>query len=287
MPANTRLARARMADDVAALESVERRSARSRTSPERPRPSSTALGCLPDPRLPQDLRPEPRRARRDDLQVSDGRRGAASRRTGSPSKSRSPTAPTAISIRSRTASRTSAPGRSSRTAPTGCKDPTHWQERTRDIEDSLSDALHECLTQRFVDRRTSALMKGMRDKDELTRRDRRRRRHPRREPFRRTPEGLPLLARSRTAEGIHGKATRHAAAQVLSRELGMRARRVAAAKADAFKLTRTRPHPVARRGDRQARSRRRSAEAGVYAACRRAPAGADREKVQARARHLA
>ena len=47
------------------------------------------------------------------------------------------------------------------------KDPEHWQERTRAIEDSLSDALHEQLTQRFVDRRTSALMKGMRDKDEL------------------------------------------------------------------------------------------------------------------------
>ena len=47
------------------------------------------------------------------------------------------------------------------------KDPEHWQGRTRAIEDSLSDALHECLTQRFVDRRTSALMKGMREKDEL------------------------------------------------------------------------------------------------------------------------
>ena len=47
------------------------------------------------------------------------------------------------------------------------KDPEHWQARTREIEDRLSDALHECLTQRFVDLRTSALMKGMRDKDEL------------------------------------------------------------------------------------------------------------------------
>ena len=40
------------------------------------------------------------------------------------------------------------------------------------------------------------------------------------------------------AEGIHGKAARNAAAHVLARELGMRARRVAAAKSDAFKLTR-------------------------------------------------
>jgi ATP-dependent RNA helicase SUPV3L1/SUV3 len=40
------------------------------------------------------------------------------------------------------------------------------------------------------------------------------------------------------AEGIHGKAARSAAAQVLARELTMRARRVTAAKNDAFKLNR-------------------------------------------------
>ena len=39
------------------------------------------------------------------------------------------------------------------------------------------------------------------------------------------------------AEGIHGKAARSAAAQVLAKELAMRARRVSAAKSDAFKLT--------------------------------------------------
>jgi ATP-dependent RNA helicase SUPV3L1/SUV3 len=40
-------------------------------------------------------------------------------------------------------------------------DPLHWQETTRAIEDKLSDALHERLTQRFVDRRTSVLVKAM------------------------------------------------------------------------------------------------------------------------------
>ncbi len=35
-----------------------------------------------------------------------------------------------------------------------------WQERTRDIEDRLSDALHHRLTERFVDRRTMALVGG-------------------------------------------------------------------------------------------------------------------------------
>ncbi|MBR9972387.1 helicase-related protein [Magnetospirillum sulfuroxidans] len=46
-------------------------------------------------------------------------------------------------------------------------DPSHWQERTRAIEDKLSDALHHSLTQRFVDRRTSALVRAMRDDNGL------------------------------------------------------------------------------------------------------------------------
>jgi len=116
------------------------------------------------------------------------------------------------------------------------KDPEHWQGRTREIEDRLSDALHECLTQRFVDLRTSALMKGMRDKDEL---------HAeisddgtihvekhfvgRLRGFRFSPD--------QGGEGIHGKATRNAAAQVLARELSMRARRVAAAQPGALQLS--------------------------------------------------
>ena len=39
----------------------------------------------------------------------------------------------------------------------------HWQAETRAIEDRLSDALHERLTKRFVDRRTSVLMKRLRE----------------------------------------------------------------------------------------------------------------------------
>jgi len=45
------------------------------------------------------------------------------------------------------------------------KDPAHWQERTRAIEDKLSDLLHERLTQRFIDRRTSALLRGLKRED--------------------------------------------------------------------------------------------------------------------------
>ena len=42
-----------------------------------------------------------------------------------------------------------------------------WQERTRAIEDRLSDALHQRLTQRFIDRRTAVLMRKMRSDDIL------------------------------------------------------------------------------------------------------------------------
>ncbi|MEL6371894.1 MAG: helicase-related protein [Pseudomonadota bacterium] len=39
----------------------------------------------------------------------------------------------------------------------------HWRQESRAIEDRLSDALHEKLTQRFVDRRTSVLLKKLND----------------------------------------------------------------------------------------------------------------------------
>ena len=40
-------------------------------------------------------------------------------------------------------------------------DPEKWAERTREIEEKLSDALHKSLTQRFVDRRTAVLMRDL------------------------------------------------------------------------------------------------------------------------------
>ncbi|HEY1723680.1 MAG TPA: helicase-related protein [Magnetospirillaceae bacterium] len=43
-----------------------------------------------------------------------------------------------------------------------------FQEQSRAIEDRLSDALHERLTQRFVDRRTSVLLRHRRDGTDLT-----------------------------------------------------------------------------------------------------------------------
>ncbi len=47
------------------------------------------------------------------------------------------------------------------------KAPLYWQQRAREIEERLSDALHERLTQRFIDRRTSVLMRRLAQKEEL------------------------------------------------------------------------------------------------------------------------
>ena len=115
------------------------------------------------------------------------------------------------------------------------EDPEHWQGRTRAIEDTLSDALHERLTRRFVDRRTSVLMRRLRDKEELLAdidadgrilvED-----HyvGHLDGFRFTPDA--------SIDGLQGRATRHAAAQVLAHELGARADALAAAGDDAIML---------------------------------------------------
>ena len=47
--------------------------------------------------------------------------------------------------------------------PDWLADPEHWQAVARSVEDKLSDAMHERLTERFVDRRTSVLMRRLRE----------------------------------------------------------------------------------------------------------------------------
>ena len=51
--------------------------------------------------------------------------------------------------------------------PDWLSDPEHWQGITREVENKLSDALHERLTERFVDRRTSVLMRRLRENSVL------------------------------------------------------------------------------------------------------------------------
>jgi ATP-dependent RNA helicase SUPV3L1/SUV3 len=47
------------------------------------------------------------------------------------------------------------------------QDESHWRDETRAVEDRLSDALHAALTQRFVDRRTSVLLRRLKQKETL------------------------------------------------------------------------------------------------------------------------
>ncbi|SEL10571.1 ATP-dependent RNA helicase SUPV3L1/SUV3 [Roseovarius azorensis] len=46
-------------------------------------------------------------------------------------------------------------------------DENHWRGATRAVEDRLSDALHGALTQRFVDRRTSVLLRRLKQKEAM------------------------------------------------------------------------------------------------------------------------
>ncbi|MFK5998253.1 MAG: helicase-related protein [Rhodobacterales bacterium] len=47
------------------------------------------------------------------------------------------------------------------------RDENYWRDETRAVEDRLSDALHSALTKRFVDRRTSILMRRLKQKEAL------------------------------------------------------------------------------------------------------------------------
>lgn len=117
------------------------------------------------------------------------------------------------------------------------KDPDHWQGKTREIEDRLSDALHEQLTQRFVDKRTSVLMKSMRDKESLFAEIEKDGRVVVEKHFVGKLEGFSFTPDA-AAAGVHGKAARNAAAKVLVHELAARADRLGAAPDTAFTLTR-------------------------------------------------
>ncbi|GAA4526529.1 hypothetical protein GCM10023174_12770 [Chelativorans composti] len=112
--------------------------------------------------------------------------------------------------------------------PGWLSDSTHWQEKTREIEDRLSDALHERLTKRFVDRRTSVLMRRLRENA-----------MPEAEI---NPSGEVLVeghhvgemqgfrfTADRTAEGEDARAVKAAAQKALAAEFELRAERFAAA----------------------------------------------------------
>ena len=112
--------------------------------------------------------------------------------------------------------------------PDWLADPAVWREETRAVEDTLSDALHERLTKRFVDRRTSVLMRRLRENTVLESEI--------------TPDGDVLVEGHHVgvlsgfrftpdpqAEGAEAQALRGAAQKALAGAIGERAERLARA----------------------------------------------------------
>ena len=117
------------------------------------------------------------------------------------------------------------------------KDARWWREETRKIEDKLSDALHERLTRRFIDRKTSVLLKRLREREELmasvdddgaVRVE---------DEYVGRVEGLRFIADGETGTGAHEKAWNAAARKALAQELAGRAQSLAAAPDTDFELT--------------------------------------------------
>ena len=101
-------------------------------------------------------------------------------------------------------------------------DAAAWQERTRAVEDRLSDALHEKLTQRFVDRRTSVLMRALRDDEEFAATVNDEGEVLVENEYVGRLQGFSFVADPR-AVGIHGRALRAAALKGLAGEIASRA----------------------------------------------------------------
>jgi ATP-dependent RNA helicase SUPV3L1/SUV3 len=120
--------------------------------------------------------------------------------------------------------------------PDWLADPEHWQGITRGVEDRLSDALHERLAERFVDRRTSVLMRRLRENTMLE------------TEINKSGEvvveghpvgrllGFQFVADSASA-GPEGKALRAAAQKALAGEIEARAARLSHAPDEQFVLS--------------------------------------------------
>src|SRR6478672_1082681 len=119
--------------------------------------------------------------------------------------------------------------------PDWLADPEHWQGITRGVEDRLSDALHERLAERFVDRRTSVLMRRLREntmlETEITK------------SGEVVVEGHPIgrlagfqFAADSASAGPEGKALRAAAQKALAGEIDARAAKLSHAGDEQFVL---------------------------------------------------
>ncbi len=159
--------------------------------------------------------------------------------------------------------------------------PEEWQAKTREVEDKLSDALHERLTQRFVDRRTSILMRKLNDKDELVAEVSDDGTIQVEGHFVGKLQGFRFIPDT-TSTDAQGKAARSAASQIVAKEMGMRARRVASAQVAALKLTRR--GRIEWRGEELARLEKSEdpLKPTIQLICDESLSGPDKERVQKR-----
>ncbi len=117
-------------------------------------------------------------------------------------------------------------------------DVEHWRARAREVEDRLSDALHAALTQRFIDRRTSALLKGLKREDALLAGVSEEGEVTVEGHFVGRLEGLEFKPDPRTTSGLEGRAVRNAALRALRPEVSRRLARIAAAPDEEINLLR-------------------------------------------------
>jgi ATP-dependent RNA helicase SUPV3L1/SUV3 len=165
--------------------------------------------------------------------------------------------------------------------PDWLADPEHWQGIAREVENKLSDALHERLTERFVDRRTSVLMRRLRENTSLN------------TEIGKTGEVIVeghvigrldgfTFAPDAAEAGSDAKALQAAAQAVLAGEINTRAERLGNAPDDQFVLTSD--GTIRWTGDAVARLT--AAEEALHPRLRiisdERLTGAPREKVQAR-----
>ena len=116
------------------------------------------------------------------------------------------------------------------------QDAKSWRERTRAVEDRLSDALHSRLTQRFVDRRTSVLMRRLKQKEDLVATVEKDGRVTVEGEHVGRIEGLRFQP-DKEAEGVHGKTLRAASTGPVAAELTQRVERLYACTDSAIDFT--------------------------------------------------